>query len=231
MVLYSLTTTMSLKHLLLLGAAAGIVNGHGGHAEQKDDITWDAKGYAEQHVSHFVCVPAYLANLHFQDAQRASHVIDTATLKHIRKDSFSLSDSFDLASFFLLHDLNRDGYWDRAEIEAVYGVHHEYSKAKTPDEKAQQAKADTIVDAVLKKMDKNGDGLIDRSEFEAAGWEGLESFKNLGAEGHHYDVESGWSLIYMTPATSANKFYPRVLLTSRRRIPFNSRNTDRVSPM
>lgn len=40
-------------------------------------------------------------------------------------------------------------------------------------------------------MDKNGNGLIEKSEFEAAGWEGLESFHELGAEGHHYDVESG----------------------------------------
>jgi hypothetical protein len=40
-------------------------------------------------------------------------------------------------------------------------------------------------------MDKNGNGLIEMSEFEAAGWEGLQSFKELGADGHHYDVESG----------------------------------------
>lgn len=105
------------------------------------------------------------------------------------------SDSFDLGSFFQLHDLNQDGFWDRAEIEAVYGVHHEYSKAKTPDEQAQQAKADKIVDAVLKKMDKNGNGLIEMSEFEAAGWEGLQSFKELGADGHHYDVESGTPIL------------------------------------
>lgn len=70
-------------------------------------------------------------------------------------------------------------------------MHHEYSKAKTPDQEVQQAKADKIVDAVLKKMDKNGNGLIEKSEFEAAGWDGLESFHELGAEGHHYDVESG----------------------------------------
>lgn len=42
-------------------------------------------------------------------------------------------------------------------------------------------------------MDKNNNGLIERSEFEAAGWEGLQSFRELGADGHHYDVESGQS--------------------------------------
>lgn len=40
-------------------------------------------------------------------------------------------------------------------------------------------------------MDKNGNGLIEMAEFEAAGWEGLPLFKGLGADGHHYDVESG----------------------------------------
>ncbi|CAG7853967.1 SubName: Full=Related to SSP120-secretory protein {ECO:0000313/EMBL:CCA67170.1} [Serendipita indica DSM 11827] len=121
-------------------------------------------------------------------------------------------DSFDLASFFKLHDLNGDGYWDKAEIEAVYGVHHEYSKAKTPDEQEQQAKADKIVDAVLKRMDTNGNGLIDKAEFEAAGWEGLPSFKSLGADGHHYDVESEFFLhheevFHSTPETQTDDAY------------------------
>lgn len=40
-------------------------------------------------------------------------------------------------------------------------------------------------------MDKNNDGKITLAEFEAAGLAALPSFENLGAEGHHYDVESG----------------------------------------
>ncbi|KAG8806130.1 hypothetical protein FRC18_006270, partial [Serendipita sp. 400] len=121
-------------------------------------------------------------------------------------------DTFDLASFFQLHDLNRDGFWDRAEIEAVYGVYHEYSKAKTPDEQEQQAKADKIVDAILKKMDTDRNGLIGLKEFEAAGWEGLQSFKDLGAEGHHYDVESEFFLhheeeFHSTPDTQTDESY------------------------
>ncbi|KIM32252.1 hypothetical protein M408DRAFT_326881 [Serendipita vermifera MAFF 305830] len=167
---------MPFLRLLLLGAAAGLVNGHGQHAEQ-DGAASDAKNYAEQHM-------------------RQEHHID----------------SFDLGSFFQLHDLNRDGFWDRAEIEAVYGVHHEYSKAKTPDEQAQQAKADKIVNAVLAKMDTNGNGLIEMAEFEAAGWEGLQSFKELGADGHHYDVESEFFLhheevFHSTPETQTDEAY------------------------
>lgn len=37
--------------LLLLGAAVGLVNGHGQHAEQNDGTAAEAKNYAEQHVS------------------------------------------------------------------------------------------------------------------------------------------------------------------------------------
>jgi hypothetical protein len=40
-------------------------------------------------------------------------------------------------------------------------------------------------------MDKDKDGKITLSEFEAAGLAALPNFEELGAEGHHYDVESG----------------------------------------
>lgn len=79
-------------------------------------------------------------------------------------------------------------------------MHHEYSKKKTPNEQEQQAKADKIVDAVLTKLDKDGDGKVAAVEFEAGGWEGLESFKDLGAEGHHYDVESGMRPLFLQPS-------------------------------
>ena len=115
-----------------------------------------------------------------------------------------------MASFFQLHDLNRDGQWDKEEIEAVYGMHHEYSKSLSPNEQVQKERAETVVKAVLDKVttesfrlhlhlgltlpfqiDTNKDGFIDQKEFEAAGWKGLESFRGVGADGHHYDVESG----------------------------------------
>lgn len=40
-------------------------------------------------------------------------------------------------------------------------------------------------------MDKDKDDKITLEEFQAAGLDALPSFENLGAEGHHYDVESG----------------------------------------
>ena len=73
----------------------------------------------------------------------------------------------------------------------MYGVHHPYSQEKSADEKAHQEKADHIVNVVLNIMDKNKDEKISLEEFEASGVNALPSFEGLGAEGHHYDVESG----------------------------------------
>ena len=101
-----------------------------------------------------------------------------------------------------------DKRWTKEEIEAIYGVHHVYSQKKSKvcfhadpharmsnllvqDDIEHQKKADYIVATVLKRLDKDGDGTITLDELEAVGLEGLPNFDELGAEGHHYDVESG----------------------------------------
>lgn len=128
-------------------------------------------------------------------------------------------ESFDLASFFALHDLNRDGVLDvsvpeavllqkgqcvpsnsypsslrhqRSEIEAIYGVHHSLSVKHSPTHEVHDAKADHIVSTVLKRLDKNLDGQITKQEFINGGEEGLPKFPEFGknALGHHYDEES-----------------------------------------
>ncbi|OAX42076.1 hypothetical protein K503DRAFT_734293 [Rhizopogon vinicolor AM-OR11-026] len=121
-------------------------------------------------------------------------------------------DSFDLNSFFQLHDLNRDGVWDREEIEAIYGVHHVYSQKKSKDEVEHQRKADQVTDTVLKLLDKDGDGKVTPEEFAAVGTSGLPSFDDIGAEGHHYDVESEFFLhheeqYHSTPETQTDEAY------------------------
>ena len=88
-----------------------------------------------------------------------------------------------------MHPLS-DGVLDREEIEAIYGVHHVYSQKKSKDEQAHQEKADHIVNSILILMDANKDGKIQLEEFEATGVDALPSFENMGADGHHYDVES-----------------------------------------
>lgn len=121
-------------------------------------------------------------------------------------------DSFDLESFFQLHDLNSDGIWDKEEIEAIYGVHHVYSQKKSKDDEEHQKKADHIVTTVLKLLDKDNDGKIVVDEFKQVGLDGLPNFDDLGAEGHHYDVESEFFLhheeqFHNTPETQTDEAY------------------------
>ena len=105
--------------------------------------------------------------------------------------------SSNLDSFHLTHclSLNRDGFLDKEEIEAIYGVHHPYSQKKSADEDAHRAKAEHIVGTVLGIMDKNKDGKISMEEFLERGLKALPNFEDLGAEGHHYDVESGACIV------------------------------------
>ncbi|ESK96124.1 precursor to secretory protein [Moniliophthora roreri MCA 2997] len=121
-------------------------------------------------------------------------------------------DSFDLRSFFQLHDLNRDGNWDRDEIEAIYGVHHVYSQKKSKDDIEHQQKADKIVNEVLRILDADKNGKVTPEEFEKVGLDGLPNFDHLGAEGHHYDVESEFFLhheeeFHSTPETQTDESY------------------------
>ena len=63
------------------------------------------------------------------------------------------------------------------------------------DEVEHQKKADHIVNTVLSLLDKDGDGKVTMEEFKAVGLDGLPNFEDLGAEGHHYDVESGACIV------------------------------------
>lgn len=72
-------------------------------------------------------------------------------------------DNFDLPAFFALHDLNLDGQWDVAEIEAVYGVHHHTLKAAVGGhQEIVDGRAATIVAKVLDKLDSDKNGMYPR---------------------------------------------------------------------
>ncbi|KAI0050604.1 hypothetical protein FA95DRAFT_1487052 [Auriscalpium vulgare] len=152
------------------------------------------------------------ARAHGHDEHSQEHLSDSAQYAQTHMATEHHIDSFDLPSFFQLHDLNRDGVWDSEEVEAIYGVHHVYSQKKSKDDEEHAAKAKLIVETIYKNMDKDGDGKITQAEFEAVGLDGLPSFENLGAEGHHYDVESEFFLhheeqFHNTPETQSDDSY------------------------
>ncbi|KAI0375500.1 hypothetical protein BV20DRAFT_986249 [Pilatotrama ljubarskyi] len=165
---------------------------------------------------HLLAALAFLASLRSaaahsgHDGHKEGETVQQYALRHMATEHHI--DTFDVPSFFQLHDLNRDKVWDKEEIEAVYGVHHVYSQKKSKDEIEHQKKADHIVQEVLKRLDKNGDGKITLEEFQAVGLDGLPNFDDLGAEGHHYDVESEFFLhheeqFHSTPETQTDESY------------------------
>ncbi|KIR58111.1 hypothetical protein I314_06076 [Cryptococcus bacillisporus CA1873] len=121
-------------------------------------------------------------------------------------------DSFDLESFFKLHDLDMNGYWDELEIQAVYGLHHHSVKDKMGKGGQVDERAKNIVGKVLEALDKNQDGRISLEEFLAGGTEGLPSFEGYKDLGHHYDEESEYflhheELYHSTPETQTDESY------------------------
>lgn len=83
------------------------------------------------------------------------------------------------------------------------------------DDVEHQTKADYIVNTVLQGMDLDHDGKISPEELERVGLDGLPNFSQLGAEGHHYDVESGEFGIIFDPFVLDLIVVPyRILLTS-----------------
>ncbi|KIL71409.1 hypothetical protein M378DRAFT_154971 [Amanita muscaria Koide BX008] len=121
-------------------------------------------------------------------------------------------DNFDIGSFFQLHDLNRDGKWDKEEIEAVYGVHHVYSQKTSKDDEEHKQKADRVTQGLLDAFDLNKDGVITLDELKKVGLDNMPNFDNIGAEGHHYDVESEFFLhheekYHNTPETQTDESY------------------------
>jgi hypothetical protein len=84
---------------------------------------------------------------------------------------------------------------------------------RAQDDEEHQKKADHIVKTVLDLVDSDKDGKISLDEFKAVGLDGLPNFDDLGAEGHHYDVESG-SCANALLFNCKTNIFSRVLLAS-----------------
>jgi len=91
----------------------------------------------------------------------------------------------------------------RSEIEAIYGVHHSTSVKHSPDYEVHDEKANTIVERVLRRLDRDRDGFVTQREFINGGPDGLPAFEEFGKGvlGHHYgalltaSVFSQWQLL------------------------------------
>ncbi|GAA5976246.1 hypothetical protein JCM10908_005429 [Rhodotorula pacifica] len=151
-----------------------------------------------------------LAVAHGDHAEVDSNPSATYSELHMAQEHHM--DSFDIQAFFHLHDLNRDGILDRNEIESIYGVHHEKKRKGAKNLEVHTQQATEIVDAVLEKLDQNGDGLLTMREFTDGGVGGLPNFKGVEHLGHHYDAEGEYFLhheeqYHNTPETQTEDSY------------------------
>ncbi|VDP16981.1 unnamed protein product [Heligmosomoides polygyrus] len=77
-------------------------------------------------------------------------------------------DNFDPRTFFALHDLNGDGYWNAEELEALFQKELEKMYNDTnPDDDPRERIEEMyrMREHVTKQMDKNHDRLISLDEF------------------------------------------------------------------
>ena len=138
-----------MSKILSLLLLASIALAHGDHSHDLSDSDDDDMPYAERHVNS-------------QSTIRTPHVWTDSPLQMHTEHHI---DSFDLESFFQLHDLNMDGFWNEAEIEAVYGLHHHSVKDEVlQPEKKNEGRTRMIVDKVLESLDKNKDGEWDHAK-------------------------------------------------------------------
>ncbi|KDE03257.1 hypothetical protein MVLG_06251 [Microbotryum lychnidis-dioicae p1A1 Lamole] len=149
---------------------------------------------------------------HGDDNEHATVIKGDATYTELHMAQEHHMDSFDLQSFFHLHDLNLDGILDVNELESIYGVHHEKAKKGSSSIEVHTAKAKEIVQEVLNKLDTDGDGYLTMREFVAGGVGGLPNFRGVEHLGHHYDAEEEYFLhheekYHSTPETQGEESY------------------------
>ncbi|KAE8453544.1 hypothetical protein EG329_010405 [Mollisiaceae sp. DMI_Dod_QoI] len=97
--------------------------------------------------------------------------------------------NFDQASFFSLHDYDDNGSWDKSEILKTYGMTDPSAK-DTPQEKK-----DEIIREVMKLMDLNNNGLVEKEEWTAFAQDRKGTLPDFGTgPGHHWDMEMEYEI-------------------------------------
>lgn len=71
-------------------------------------------------------------------------------------------------------------------------MHHSTSVKHSPTYEVHDEKANKITSEVMRKLDRDFDGLITKEEFTRAGPDGLPSFEQYGKNvlGHHYGAHA-----------------------------------------
>ena len=106
------------------------------------------------------------------DQQPLSADADWATVHLAEEHHIS---NFDAGAFFSLHDYDTSGGWTPEEITRTYGLDDEYMRDHVSPDKRRE-----IVEDVMRRFDKDGDGVVSRGEF-LEGWRGGERLKDFGA--------------------------------------------------
>lgn len=92
---------------------------------------------------------------------------------------------FDPASFFSLHDYDNSGSWEQSEILKTYGMDDPSAKD------VPQEKKDEIIRELMKLMDHNSNGIIEKHEWlQFTGEDRKGTLPDFGlGPGHHWDME------------------------------------------
>jgi len=96
--------------------------------------------------------------------------------------------NFDPASFFTLHDYDDNGSWEQKEILKTYGMEDETAKD------VPQEKKDEILKEILKLIDENNNGVLEKDEWNRFTEKG-GSLPDFGlGPGHHWDMEMEYEI-------------------------------------
>ncbi|KAK6765574.1 hypothetical protein RB195_025469 [Necator americanus] len=155
-----------------------------------------------------------LAQMNEEERRRAQNEADAARKRHNEHEKLKHpgsrdqleevweesdhmeKDSFDPRTFFALHDLNGDGFWNADELEALFQkelekVYNETDPDDDPRERMEEMYR--MREHVTKQMDKNGDRLISLQEFlqdtEAQTPDKDPGWKDLGDQQVYTDEE------------------------------------------
>uniref|UniRef100_A0A1I7ST02 EF-hand domain-containing protein n=1 Tax=Bursaphelenchus xylophilus TaxID=6326 RepID=A0A1I7ST02_BURXY len=104
-----------------------------------------------------------------KEHEKVKHPGGREQLEEVWEESDHMEkDNFDPRTFFALHDLNGDGYWNDDELEALFQIelsklYNETDPDDDPREKVEEMYR--MREHVVKQMDKNNDRLISLQEF------------------------------------------------------------------